>query len=62
MGTLSYSLQIHARLDTLSPSDALFHRARAITAGEGYSIEHRELWSAGGDLIAMNQQTFAIIK
>lgn len=37
-------------------------RSASPEARGGYSYEHRELWSADGRLLAMNQQSFCIIK
>ncbi|MFO0658549.1 MAG: thioesterase family protein [Polyangiaceae bacterium] len=62
MGTVSFAVQLHGSLSTLSPTDALFHRAKAMTVADGFSIEHRELWSANGTLVALNQQVFVLIK
>lgn len=40
----------------------LYFRSESPEARGGYSYEHRELWSAEGELLAMNQQSFCIIK
>jgi len=44
------------------PDAPLAYRARLVAADAGYAVEFRELWSAGGQLLALNQQTFAVIK
>ena len=36
--------------------------ARLVAATDGYVVEFRELWSETGKLLALNQQTFVIIK
>jgi hypothetical protein len=44
------------------PTDApLFHRARVEALRDGYFVEVRELWS-GSTLVALNQQTFAVLR
>jgi hypothetical protein len=62
MATLAFTLQIVADLDALPPGEPLFHRATAVAAREGYSVEMRELWTKAGALVALNQQTFVAIK
>lgn len=60
MATVAFTLEW---LDAEVPTDApLFHRAGAPAASAGYTVEFRELWSPDGRLIALNQQTFVIIK
>jgi acyl-CoA thioesterase len=60
IGTIAFSMQVGRDL----PDDdaPLLHRGRTIVAQGGYAVELRELWSERGDLVASNQQTFAIIK
>jgi acyl-CoA thioesterase len=38
------------------------YRGTAPVCGDGYFLETRELWTASGQLVALNHQTFAIIK
>lgn len=62
MGTVAYTLQIvgdAAAVDTTVP---LRYRARAWVQSQGWFVEQRELWDEAGKLLALNQQTFAIIK
>ncbi len=40
----------------------VFHRATAPVSSDGYATEMRELWSADGRLLALNQQVVAVIK
>lgn len=62
MATVTFTLQLTDRALAL-PSDApLFYRARALAASAGYVSELRELWTADGELVALNPQTFVIIK
>ena len=60
--TVSYNLQIVADPRELDPALPLFHRGRALASADGYIAEHRELWSIDGNLVALNQQTFAVIR
>lgn len=60
--TVSYKLQIATDCAELDPTLPLFHRARALAGLGGYIAEHRELWSPDGRLVALNQQTFAVIR
>ena len=46
----------------VDPAAPWFHRARLAAATDGYVVEFRELWSHTGKLLALNQQTFVIIK
>lgn len=62
MGTVAFTMQVAGRTAELDPSAPLAYRAHAPSSSEGWIVELRELWTADGRLIAMNQQTFAIIK
>jgi acyl-CoA thioesterase len=44
------------------PADAVYYRGTLVAQDAGYCVELRELWSETGQLLALNQQTFAIIK
>lgn len=58
--TTSFTAQFLARAETLDAREPLRYRARAVAAAEGFSVEFRELW-AGETLVALNQQTFAML-
>lgn len=45
----------------MPPEIPLFHSGRMITLLDGFFLEYRELW-AGEQLIALNQQTFAVLR
>jgi hypothetical protein len=60
--TIAYTLEICADLATLDPATPLFLRSQGVAHDDGYFIEFRELWSEAGALVALNQQTFAIIR
>jgi len=62
MATVSFTLQLLADPATLDPAEALFFRSTAPATHEGFVAEFRELWTARGTLVALNQQTFVIIK
>lgn len=60
IGTIAFALQICGEIPQ---SDApLLHRGRTTVSRGGYAVEQRELWSESGQLVALNQQTIAIIK
>lgn len=60
MATIAFTFQ------PLAPAPAgdepLVYRARLIAGAAGYLVEFRELWSGAGELLALNQQTFVVIK
>jgi hypothetical protein len=60
--TVSFFAQCFLGDRTLPGDVPLFHRARGIAAAGGYLVEHRELWTAEGELVLLNQQTFVIIR
>ena len=62
VGTVAFTLQYFPPQSPLDPNEPLFYRARAIAAADGYIVEHRELWTGNGDLVALNPQTFVWIR
>ncbi|EYF05818.1 thioesterase family protein [Chondromyces apiculatus] len=62
VGTVAYTLQIVGAAEPLDPDAPFAYRARVWVQSEGWFVEQRELWSEDGHLLALNQQTFAIIK
>jgi hypothetical protein len=60
MATVSFTAEVVADLSTIDPAAAFFHTARVHHLREGYSLELRELW-LGETLVALNQQTFAVL-
>jgi len=63
MATIAFTFQpMLSNLGTGDPDAPLAYRARLVAADAGYCVEFRELWSEDGRLLALNQQTFAIIK
>jgi hypothetical protein len=57
MATIAFTFQ---PLGT--PGDAVYYRGTLVAQDAGYCVEFRELWSEDGHLLALNQQTFAVIK
>ena len=62
VGTVAFSLQLTDALEGLDPATPAFFTANAVAVRHGYAIELRELWSEDGRLLALNQQTIAIIR
>jgi hypothetical protein len=62
VATISFTLELFEGLDGLDPEAPLFHTARAAAGRGGYVVEMRELRGEDGRLVALNQQTFAVIK
>jgi acyl-CoA thioesterase len=60
--TITFSLDLVATLDGLDPEAPLYHDARTLSIADGYQPELRTLWGADGRLVAVNHQTFVIIK
>jgi acyl-CoA thioesterase len=62
MATIAFTLDIIGGFDGLDPAAPLLYRATAPVCSDGFFLETRELWGADGRLVAINQQTFAIIQ
>jgi Thioesterase-like superfamily len=60
MATIAFTFQPLAM--PASTDEPIFYRAAMLAEDAGYCVEQRELWSAAGQLLALNQQTFVIIK
>lgn len=58
--TVSYTMQLLTDPRSLDPSEPLFYRARGVAAADNFFVEMRELWS-GDAVVALNQQTFALL-
>ncbi len=59
--TISFVAELLVDPATLPPDEPLRYRARLAALHEGFFVELRELWH-GGRVVALNQQTFAVIK
>ncbi len=62
MATIAFSLEIVGDFHGLDPDAPCYHRAHSEVCVGGYALETRELWGHDGRLIAVNHQTFAVIK
>lgn len=62
MATVAYTLQLCGTTDGIDPAAPWKFRSRDVVVRDGYFVELRELWSPDDRLLALNQQTFAIIK
>jgi hypothetical protein len=62
VATVSFTAEIAVDPAALDPRAPLFYRARTISDYQGFQLELRELYDARGSIVAMNQQTFAILK
>lgn len=60
VATVGYTMQLLVDPRSLDPAEPLFHRARAVAGSDNFFVEMRELWS-GDTVVAMNQQTFALL-
>lgn len=58
--TIGYTTQLLVDPSSLPVDEPLFYRGRGVAAAEGYLVDSRELY-AGSELIALNQQTVALI-
>jgi hypothetical protein len=61
VATISFTAQILVDSASLEPGEPLRHRARMVALDDGFFVELRELWR-GERVVALNQQTFAILR
>jgi len=61
MATISFLAELLVDPARIDPAERLFHRGRMAALEEGFFVELRELWS-GDTCVAMNQQTFTILR
>ena len=62
MATIAFTLDVAGDADGIDPAAPLLYRAAAPVCSDGYAFETRELWSETGRLLALNHQTFVIIR
>jgi acyl-CoA thioesterase len=60
MATIAFTLEVIGP-GPADPAAPLLYAARSPVCTDGYARETRELWTADGQLVATNHQTFAII-
>ena len=61
IATIAFTLDLLGDLDGLDPEAPLLYRGIVPVSADGYFLETRELWGEDGRLVALNQQTFAVI-
>jgi hypothetical protein len=61
MATISFTAQMLADPASLSPTAPMRYRSRMQALSDGFFVEFRELW-LDDRVIALNQQTFVVIK
>jgi hypothetical protein len=59
---VSFTAEIVADPAALDPREPFFYQARTVCEHDGFQLELRELYDARGAIVALNQQTFAILK
>ena len=62
MATVAFTMQYFPGDRPLPPDRPLRFRSRALATHDGYVMEMRELWTEQGQLVALNEQTFVMIK
>ena len=60
MVTVGYTAQLLVDPSTLPADEPLYYQARGVATSDSYFVEMRELWS-GDRVVALNQQTFAVL-
>ncbi|HVP59782.1 MAG TPA: thioesterase family protein [Myxococcaceae bacterium] len=61
VATTSFLAEVLVDPARLDPAERLFHDARMAGVADGFFVELRALWS-GDTCVAMNQQTFAVLR
>lgn len=61
MATVSFTAELLCAPDQLPPDAPLAYRGKVVALYEGFCVEFRELWHEQ-TLVAMNQQTFAVLR
>lgn len=61
VGTVAFTLQLPTQPNALDLRAPVAYRARTWVQSDGFFVEQRELWSEAGCLLALNQQSFAIL-
>lgn len=60
VATVGYTMQLLADPRSLPAAEPLFYRARGVASTGNFFVEMRELWH-GERVVALNQQTFALL-
>jgi hypothetical protein len=61
VATISWMAELLVDPTLMDSGERLFHTARMVALSDGFFVELRELWS-GDTCVAMNQQTFAVLR
>jgi acyl-CoA thioesterase len=61
VATIGFTLELVGDASDLGDA-SLLYRGSVPVAGDGYFLETRELWTEDGRLLALNHQTFAVIR
>jgi hypothetical protein len=62
MATLSFTIDVTGTTDGLPADAPFFHESHTLAVREGWTPELRTLWGVDGRLLAVNHQTFVVIK
>lgn len=62
LATIAFTLEIVDDLAGLDRDAPLLYRGTVPVARDGYFVETRELWTDDGRLLALNHQTFVVIR
>lgn len=62
LATIAYTLELVDDIAAIDREAPVLYRGTVPVAGDGYFLETRELWSSDGRLLAINHQTFAVIR
>lgn len=60
--TITFTLALPGGHESLDPRAPLAYRGEAVALRHGYAVETRELWTVDGQLVALNQQTMALLR
>jgi hypothetical protein len=61
VATISWMAELLVDPTLVDSGERLFHTAQMVALSDGFFVELRELWS-GDTCVAMNQQTFAVLR
>ena len=60
IGTVSFTAALLADPASVRPDEVVLHHSFLTSASDGYTSEHRRLWSQQGDLLVDNVQTIVV--
>jgi acyl-CoA thioesterase len=62
MATITFTIDVVGSCEGLDPEAPLYHQSHTLVARDGFAPELRTLWGEDGRLLAINHQTFVVIK